>query len=416
MQENKTQSQEDTINILEYIVVVLKHKEFIIKTTLVAVFVAGIVSFLIPPTYLAETKILPPQTGNSSMASLMASQIAGMGVSSSAFGMKSSNDLYVALLKTHKVSDYIIDKCDLFSVYKTQSRERLRQILLENLAVNDDRKSGILTIGFVHRVPSKAAEIANAYVGGLQNLNNSLAVTEAGQRRLFFEEQLKNAKEALVVSEDALKSFQQRTGTIKIDEETKAVAESVADMRAKISAKEVQLRVMRTYATSENPDFIRLQDEVQALRQELGKVESKATAGDVPGFTVGKLSSMGTEYLRRMREFKYRESLYEIFLKQYSAAKLDESRDAALIQIVEPAENPKSKFKPSKRKIVLNTLVFVFPFSIIWVFVSGYLCNLKAAMYTGRNKEIIDAHLDFSLLVKEFYIPQIVAKIKNIRG
>lgn len=373
MEENKPQPQEDEINLLEYVIVILKHKEFIIKTTLAAMLIAAVVSLLIPPTYLAETKILPPQSGNSSMASLMASQ---MGFPAAALGIKTTNDLYTALLKTNGVADYVIDKHDLMRKYKTKSRGDTRQVMADSLLVSDDKRSGLITVGFQHRKPQYAADIANAYVEGLQDFNNHLAITEAGQRRLFFEEQLKNAKENLIKSEENLKHFQQRTGTIKIDDEAKAVIGTVAEMRAKISAKEVQLRVMKSYATMENPDLQRLQDETLALKEELRKMESNNRIEDDSVPTVGKMSSLGTEYIRRMREFRYNESLYEILIKQFEGAKLDESKDAALVQIVEKAEAPEKKIKPKRRNIVVKTGLALFVFSLIVVIVMDHWNNV----------------------------------------
>jgi len=412
MEENKPQQQEDEINLLEYVILILKRKEFIIKTTLAAMVLAAVISLVIPPTYLAETKILPPQSGNSSMASLMASQMAGMGIPVSALGVKTTNDLYMSLLKTKPVADYVIDKFDLMR--KAKSREKARKVLADNLVVRDEKKSGIIIVGFQHRKPKQAADIANAYVEGLQDLNNKLAVTEAGQRRLFFEEQLKNAKENLIKSEENLKYFQQRTGTIKIDDEAKAVIGTVAEMRAKISAKEVQLRVMKSYATQENPDLQRLQDETFALKEELRKMESKNRPGDDSVPTVGKMSSLGTEYIRRMREFRYNEALYEILIKQFEAAKLDESKDAALLQIVEKAEAPEKRIKPQRRKIIVNTGALVLILSLVFVFLSSYsvefYSNPVRRMEIARLKELCD----LTRLVKELRLDFLLNSAKAV--
>ena len=411
MEENKSQLQEDEINLLDYLIIILKHKEFIIKTTLVAMVVVAVISLFIPPTYLAETKILPPQGGNSSMSSIMASQ---MGISASVLGVKSTNDLYMALVKTRGVADYVIDKHDLMSEYKNKSREGTRRILAANLVVQDDKKSGLITIGFQYQKPGKAAEIANAYIEGLQSINNSLAVTEAGQRRLFFEEQLKNAKENLIKSEENLKYFQQRTGTIKIDDEAKAVISTVAEMRANISAKEVQLRVMRSYATTENPDLQRLQDETLALKEELRKMESKNRPGDDSVPTVGKMSSLSTEYIRRMREYRYNEALYEILMKQLEAAKLDESKDAALVQIVERAEAPEDRIKPQRRKMVSNTGIIVLILSVISVFLASYYRGLVSNPASKAEIDRVKESLDFSQLIKDFRLDVAAQKVRQL--
>lgn len=416
MDENSPSQQEDEISVINHVIAILKHKEFIIKTTFAVMGIAAVVSLIIPSVYVAEIKILPPQSTNSSMASLMASQMAGIGISASALGVKNTNDLYVALLKTHGVIDYVIDKLELMKVYKTNSRESVREIVVKNIVVKDDKKSGILSIGFRHHNPQISADIANVLVEGLQNLNTSLAVTEAGQRRLFFEEQLKNAKAQLISSEESLKSFQQRTGTIKIDDEAKTTMETVASMRAKISAKEVQLRVMRSYSTTENPDLQRLQEEIVALRSELSRLESHARADDGTVPTVGRLSSLGTEYLRRMREFKYNESLYEILMKQYGAAKLDESRDSAVIQIVERAEAPERRVEPQRRRIVSNSGTIAFIFSVLFVFLRGaYERYVAKPEGKAKMRELFEL-LDLTQLAVDLKIDLLLAKAMKLVG
>lgn len=413
MNENKPNPQPDEIeiNLFDYLIVILKHKEFIIKSTLAVTFLAAIISLLIPSSYLSETKILPPQSGNSSMASLMASQMGGLGISPAAFGVKTTNDLYIALLKTRGVTDFVTDKLDLMKSYKLNSRANMRNLLVGGLTVRDDKKSGIVTIGFEHHKPQMAADITNAFVEGLQHFNNNLAVTEASQRRLFFEEQLKNAKENLIRSEESLKSFQQRTGTIKIDDETKAVMGTVAAMRAKVSAKEVELRVMKAYATAQNPDMQRLQTETAALKEELLRLESKTSMDDDSVPTIGKMSTLGTEYVRKMRDYRYNEALYEIFIKQFEAAKIDESKDAALVQILEKAEAPEKRFKPQRKGIVVRAFFFTLFLAVVFVVLKDYSKNIIADPERLLQIQQTKDYLDFSQLVKDFKLEKIVKKI-----
>ncbi len=400
MDNNKPQPREAEIDLFAYLIQVLKRKEFIIKTTLAAMLVAAAISLFLSPVYLAETRILPPQTANSSMASAFAAQMGSMGLPVGGLGVKTPNDLYISLLMSKRVYDYVIEKQDLMKEYETASKEKARRSLAGTLKVRDDKKSGILTLLVQHRDPQRAADIANTFVEGLQNLSNSLAVTEASQRRLFFEEQLKGAKENLIRSEESLKSFQQRTGTVKIDDQAKAAIEETAKIRARISGKEVQFRVMRTYATSQNPDLQRLEDEITALKEELAKLESTGQ-DDTTIMSTGKITVLGTEFLRKMREYKYSESLYEILMKQYGIAKLDESREASIIQIVEKAEAPEQRIKPQRKALVLRTGMIFFMFSIFLVLAGDYYKKLKTNPSVLDHIDSLKEYLNFSQLIKD---------------
>ena len=184
------QGEEDEINLLDYIVVLAKRKNLIITVTLGIMIITAIYSLIIPPVYKAEIKILPPQQASSSLASQLLGQLGGAAGLVGGAAIRTSNELYMGLLKSKTVCDRMIDRFDLMKFYKTKSRESSRMALLAALSAQDDKKSGIITIGFEDKDPKRAAMLANGFFEELKNMTKGLAVTEASQRRLFFEEQL----------------------------------------------------------------------------------------------------------------------------------------------------------------------------------------------------------------------------------
>lgn len=386
--EIKREEVTDEINLLDYLIVLLKWKKFILGITLGAAIITAIISLTMPPIYRAETKILPPQQGSSSAAQLLSQLGGAAGLVGGAVGIKTTNDLYIALLKSRLALDPIIDRLKLMEFYKAKKREDARRALASALKAQDDKKSGIVTIGVEDKDPKWAAEIANAFVEELKNLNKGFAVTEAAQRRLFFEEQLKDTKDALIRSEESVKGFQERTGAIKMDEQVRAVIEGIAQLRAQIAAKEVQLKVMQTYATPQNPDIQRAEEELRGMREQLRRLE--ITSGNHNPDTLmptGRIPAVGTEYIRKLREFKYQEALYEILLKQYEAARLDEVRDAAIIQVIEKAIPPEERVKPKRRQMVMIATITGFFLS---VFIAFFMEYKEKAYSDPENKERID--------------------------
>ena len=401
MEERQIQ-QEDEINLFDYLIVLLKRKRLIMGITFGAAIITAIISLIMPPIYRAETKILPPQQG-SSMATQFLSQLgsaAGLigGAVGGAVGIKTPNDLYIGLLKSRPVLDGVIDRFKLMELYKTKSRENARRGLADTLKARDDKKSGIITIGVEDKDPKRAADMANAFVEELKNMNKGLAVTEAGQRRLFFEEQLKDTKEALIKAEDSMEGFQERTGAIKIDEQAKAVIEGIANLRAQIAAKEVGLKVMRTYATPQNPDIQRAEEELRGMREQLGRLETRSGGHNPdPLMPTGRIPGVGTEYIRKLREFKYQEALYEILLKQYEAARLDEARDAALIQVIEKAIPPEKRVKPKRKQMVMIATFSGLFFSVFAAFFMEYIEKLKSNPEDKVRLEAIKKNANFRL-------------------
>jgi uncharacterized protein involved in exopolysaccharide biosynthesis len=397
--EKKQTQQDDEINLLDYLIVLLKRKRLILGITFGAAIITAIISLIMPSIYRAETRILPPQQGSSSLAIGMLSQIGGIpDIASSALGLKTPGELYVGMLKSRTAADRIIDRFNLMELYKADYREDARKQLIEDvLNATGDKKSGIITISVEDKDPQRAADMANAFVEELRNLTKGLAVTEAAQRRLFFEEQLKDTKMALVKAEEGMRGFQERTGALQIDEQTKAVIEGIANLRAQIAAKEVQLKVMKTYATPQNPDLQKVEDELRGLKVELNKLEARGGNGHDPLMPTGRMPSVGTEYLRKMRDLKFNETLYELLAKQYELAKLDEARDAAIIQVVDKAIPPDKRAKPKR---TLMVIIATFTGFFLAVFAAFFMEYKERASNDPENKERFETlkkYLNFRL-------------------
>jgi uncharacterized protein involved in exopolysaccharide biosynthesis len=369
--QSRTEQTDEEINLLDYLLVILKRKWFIFVVTFGITLLAVIYSLITPKIYLAESKILPPSQNQSASSQLLAQlggMAGGLGLTGMA-GIKNSNDLYIGLLKSRPILDTIIDRFKLQTLYKARYKEEVRRTLLSHLQSRDDKKSGIITVGVEDNDPARAAAMANTFVEELKGLNRRIAITEASQRRLFYEEQMKDAKESLVKAEESMKGFQEKTGVIKIDEQAKAAIQGIGEMRAQIAAREVQLKVMRTYATQRNPDAQRLEEEVRGLKEQLARLEARGGQRPDPIMPTGRVAQLGTDYVRKMRDLKFNEALYEILLKQYEAAKLDEGRDANIIQVIEQAVPPELKVKPKRTQMV------------VIAFIVGLFCSIFGAFF-----------------------------------
>jgi len=377
VEEKPIETQEDEIDLLDYLIVLAKRKSFIIKVTFGFAIIAAIVSLVMSPIYKAETKILPPVNGSSGIATQLMNQLGQLssiaGISNIPINGKAPNELYIGLLKSRTVLDGMIDRFDLMKLYRKRYRENVREKLINNvLSVRDDKKSGIITINIEDKDPKRAAEMANAFVEELQKLNTGLAITQASQRRLYFEEQLKAAKASLTQAEENVKGFQEKTGTLHIESQAKAVLEGIGMIRAQIAAKEVELKVMKTYSTPQNPDLKRVEETLRGLRAELAKMEGKGGKGHDPLMPTGRMAQLGTDYAKQLRDLKFNEVLYGLLLQQYEAAKLDEAKNATTIQVIDKAVPPEKRVKPKRTMIVILGAIIGFFLSVFAAFLVEY--------------------------------------------
>lgn len=374
MSENETKSAEAEISLLDLLIVIAKHKKSILRNTVVAFIASLVVSLLLPKVYTATTAILPPQQGQSTAAAMLG-QLGGLaGVAGASLGIKDPSDLYIGMLKSRTVEDSLIKRFDLQRTYQKKYMADARK-LLENNSKISAGKDGIIALSFDDKDPKRAADIANAYVDELNKLTSSLAVTEASQRRLFFEKQLNVVRDNLAKAEYDLQKIQGKTGLIQDYPQEKEIAESNARLRAEIASKEVQLSAMQIGVTQRNPEFLRLQQEIASLKDRL-------KGADAEGLMDSGMSERGIEYIQKFRDVKYNETVMEMLFKQYELAKIDEAKDYPLIQVLDKAVPPERKSKPKRAVIVVLYTLLGFVLSVIWVFFSE--AKVKARLDPGN--------------------------------
>jgi len=316
--------------------------------------VAVVVSLLLPKYYKAESRIFPPQEKGGNLAAQLMGQAGGLiALAGGATPLKSQGELFLAMMKSRTVLDRVVDRFNLLNLYKVRYRQDARKRLLELLTAREDRKSGIIILTVEDKDPKRAAEMTNVFVEELKSLVGGLAISEAGQRRLFFEDQLGQTKVSLARAEEEIKGFQQRTGMFQVDAQARAIIEGIARLRAGLAVKEVEAKVLRSFATTQNPDVQRVEEEIRALRSELEKLETAKGSGFDPLMSSGRVPEMGMEYLRRLRQLKYNETLYELLSKQYELAKLEEAKNVLVIQVIDRAIPPERKSRPQTVLIVL---------------------------------------------------------------
>lgn len=359
--ETYTTEDSSQFSLMALLVVLAKHKKKLIGLPIFAAVVTAAISLVLPNEYYSSVKLLPPQQSQSSATALL-SQLGGIAGMAGVAGVKNQNDVYVSMLKSRTVADRIISRFDLKKVYETESQEKARTILEKNTSVNSG-KDGLITIGLYDRDKERVAKLANAYVDELVELNRLIAVTDASKRRLFFERQLELAKNGLAAAETALKGGLDRGGMISVDAETRAILETTGRLRAQISAKEIQLNSLRPFMTSNNPEFLRVQEELNSLKGELSRLENGNRDAESRDANVGE----GLENIKTLREVKYRQMLYELLAKQYEVARLDEAKEVSLIQVLDPAVVPERKARPVRSIMVFVAAVVGMLVALLWI-------------------------------------------------
>ncbi|MGJ5813783.1 GumC family protein [Paludibaculum fermentans] len=353
------------------------HRRLIGGAVVLTAAAAFAVLSMIPSRYTATAVIMPPQQAQSLSSALMGqlAGLTGLGGSAQLMGMKSPSDLYVGILEGRTIADAVIERFRMKEVYGKSTMIETRKVLAENTAIGS-RKSGLIEIAVEDKDPKRAAAMANAYVEELQKQNGRLAVTDASQRRLFFERELEAQRSALAEAETALKGAQEKSGMIQPAGQAEAIIRAQAQARAELAGLEVQVQAMSTFATDENPQIKVLRTEQAAVREQLRQLEGRAGGAGSALISSGNLPTAGLEYMRRLREVKYHEALFELLAKQSEAARLDEAKSAPVLQVVDSAVVPDRKSWPPRALLSAAAAMVAFFCVCAWVIFRSML-NFK---------------------------------------
>jgi tyrosine-protein kinase Etk/Wzc len=370
--------EEDAISLIDLLVVFAKHKK---KILLLPLLVGGIVagySLTVPEIFTAQTTLIPSDQKQSS-AMAMLNQLGPLAGLAGGSGGGSQTEVLVTMIKSRRILDKIIAKHNL----QTQDGEKVtmeaaRKSLGGITTTSVGRKDGVMTISVEDESPEKAAKIANDFVRELESLSQELALTEASQRRVFLEKQMTNAFGNLQNAEEGLKSSQEKSGLIQLDAQGKAIIEGIAQLQAQIAAQEVALGALRLSSTEENPEVQRLLAAIQQMRSQLVRMEQgqpSQSATNSVMLSTSNVPAAGLEYLRRLRKLKYAETIHQLLAQQYQMAKVDEARDAPLLQVLDAAIAPEKRTSPKRTQMVLMAVV-----------ASGFAMCLLAFMLEAKRQ------------------------------
>jgi len=360
-------------SLLDITVLLVARKRFIARFVLGSAILAIALALILPVRYEANILLMPPAQNSSATGALLGQignlgALGSLGSLASGLGMKTPPEMYVSLLKSRTVEDAMVLRFDLMTEFHQKKMSDARKHLESLVTVTAGAKDGLLRISVEAGDPKRAAELANGYVEEFRKLSAKIAITDAARHRLFFERELQQAKDDLTAAEEAMRKTQQSTGVLQIDSQARALIESAAVLRAQVVAKEVQIQGMRSFATEDNPAVIAAKQQLSALQSQLEQIAgSQHDTGSDIVLSKGRVTGAGLDYLRRLRDLKYHETVFELLAKELEIAKLDEAREGEVVQVVDAAVPPDRKSSPHRTLIVLGMTVFGFFVAVFWV-------------------------------------------------
>ncbi len=353
-----------------------QHRKALLKAAIIGLIVGTAAAFLIPKRYESTTKIMPPEGPNPAalLAAVTGKLPAGLGEMAGGFlGVKNTGPLWMELLQSRTILDDQIDKADLMKVYWTKRRYRARKKLADRTSVEEDRKSGVITITVSDSDPSRAMALASGYVDELNQLLANVSTSSARRERIFIEQRLNSAKNDLKTAELEFGRFASKNSTYDPKEQSKAVVGAGAQLEGQIIAAQAELEGLQQTYTNENIRVRAVQARIAALRRELSRIGGNGQEGaDVamaPGDltpTAKQLPLVGVEWADLFRKAKIQETVFELLTQQYEIAKIEEAKEVPTVKVIDPADYPEKRAWPPRLLIVILATLLGVVFVITW--------------------------------------------------
>lgn len=335
------------MDLLDVLLVFTRRKWLILGCALLFGIAAAIFSALQPRLYKATATLMPPQQEQS--GSSLLNQLGALSAFAGASLGHTSTDLYLSILQTNVVAEGMVDQFHLMDAYNIHDREGAAGMLRHRSKFTSS-KDGLIQVNVEDKDPRRAAALASGYARELFNQNNRIAIGSASQRRLFFQRQLDEEKERLADAEVALKQTQQTTGVLQLSGQAANVLRQEAELQANITNHEVQLAALLSSSTEQNPEVVRVRTELSGLRAQLTAMQKGETGQTL---SQAQLPTAGMEYVRKERDVKYHETLFELLARQLEAARIDEAKASPTVQVLDPPTVPRQPSWPRPKLFIL---------------------------------------------------------------
>ena len=319
-------------------------------------------SRLLPKVYESTTTLVAPKEGTGTgLAGLAASgllqQVPGLSLPSLP-SFTPNRDLLVGVLKSRTLAQGVVERFGLRDRYGARYLDDAIKMLHGATTIAVSRE-GIISVKIEDHDPSQAAAMANHYVELLDQFVAQYGTGEAGRQRTFLTRQLARSRVDLDTAEQALRRFQEQNRAIVLQEQTKGAIEAAARLKGEIMAVEVQLQVMRNFATDANPEVVAIRRRIDEMNRQLGQMQygsaNVAPSGgrDRGDFTVpfAKVPEVGLELVRLTRDVKIQEVLVTLLTQQLEQARIAEARDTPVVQVLDRAVPAERYTRP---RAVLN--------------------------------------------------------------
>lgn len=345
---------------LAMLAVILGHKKTVILAALAGMGVSAVISLVLPARYVSSAAFIPGGVEQ---------ELTGRGSFLDRLGAFS--DVYATFVRVGRnfVIDFIVrsrlmaglmdDRFDLREMYRVDTLDKVRREFGKRTHVNV-RDEGVIVVAVEARDPVLARDMTAALVEFADSILADLTLENVRARRRFFEQELQRREKRVAAVDSALLEFMNRHGIYQIEAQARAAFEVTGLLAARMSALEVERRIVEMTAQRDTPDLLRLDIELEKLAAEIaGIIESGGGAGLLP--PLDAMPALASQYFGLLAERVAQEFALNFVLLKLEDARISAERGAGVLRVIDPPFVPERRAWPKRKQIViLLTLATVF--------------------------------------------------------
>ncbi len=375
-------SDDQSNNLWLFLELLAKRKKFILSFVTLLTLTAIVVSLILPKWYLSSALVLPPKEQQTSVINL-SDGASGLDLVS----LSTTADVFVRILESRRITDPIIKRYKLRERYETETNTQAYEALMFHASIVKTEE-GLLSIEVEDRDPKVAADLANAFVDGLDSLSRQVVAVKAREKRIFFEARLKKVDEDLSKSRKVLEEFQLKNKTIDFDEQTRMAIEQAIEIKVALSKTEVDLLLAKTTNVSQ-VDVKLLKQQKSILKKQLSELETGQDGNSFFALPLNKIPSLKNEYNKLYSKVRVGEELSGLLMQQFEQAKIQESGSFQEFSVLQRAQVPELKYRPKRTLIVVITFALSLLISILMAAIIEYFDKLKFKSEEDYNRAML---------------------------
>lgn len=365
---------------------ILGWRPLIFRVTLAAAVISVVVSLLMPNWYAAEATFLPPQEAESGRS--LARVFSQIGMDFGVRGLTSSTpaaDLMLGILKSRLIRGQVVDGFDLVGVYEAESRDDAIEDLGDHLRVSTTSE-GLVQVWVEDPDPERAAGMANAFVSFLDEYNRRTSAERARRTKELVGSIIDENRQRLADAAGRLRAFQEEHDTIEISEQTRVTVEAIAELESELARLDIERGLLEDFSSPDQMERRRLDARAREVERKIAELRyggdtTEEGAGVL--LPLSEIPGLGLELADLTREVMVQEKVLQFLTSQYEDARIQESRDMEVINVLDAASPPLKKYRPRRSIIVMLSVILALIGSIGLAFAADGLLEYAAKSPPG---------------------------------